>query len=618
MTFKSLSLVTATLLLTTHTHANETLEPITIVTANKTTQSIQDTTSNVTVITAEDIKENGYQTLTQAINTVAGISVTNSGGLGQQTSFFVRGADSGKVLVLLDGMRLNDPSTTNGTALLDSLTTDTIEQIEIIKGGASSIWGSNASAGVINIITKEANEGVHGTLGLSYGSYSTKGAEAQLSYKDKKLTAQVLASYLDTDGFSALAPRDAEEDGYTNKNYNIKLGYAFNENNTLNLSYNRIKTDTEYDDDWSLDLANDDYSHSTSDQTNVALDYRFRHGNYSAEFYASKGEYNRDYYTIGAHNVNEATLKEYALINAYDYSSGKAVLGLEYKDIEGLNHYISAWPSLPSESDYTNKAVYISNLYDITDHTLLETNLRYDNYDAFEDKTTYKIGLKHHYGFLEGLKSSVNYYTSYDAPSAYQLANQLPTVDLIKPIYTKGYDISAGYKELFTITYFDTKVEDGIDYVGVWPDAGYANIEGEQKFSGVEIEGSYALPSFNVNLSANYTHLFKYEKEDGSDLIRRAKDTFNGFIDYYTDANTHFGINAHYVGDRIDTDGGWPASSNVPTGNYTLWNLNFGTKIMDDIDLTLNARNIFDKEYQSVYGYATEGRSLYAKIKYSF
>ena len=280
MTIKSLSLITATLLLTTQTYADEILEPITVISTNKTDQSIQETTANLTVITSQDIEEKGYLTVAQAINHVAGISVTYAGGLGQQTSFFMRGADSGKVLVLLDGMRLNDPSTTNGTALLDSLTTNNISQIEIIKGGSSSIWGSNASAGVINIITKEATKGVHGSFALGYGSYNTKEAEAQLSYKDEKLTAQVLASYLDTDGFSALAPREAEKDGYTNKDLNLKLGYAFNENNRLNLSYNRIKTETEYDDRWSVDLANDDYSHSTSDQENYALDYRFELDHY--------------------------------------------------------------------------------------------------------------------------------------------------------------------------------------------------------------------------------------------------------------------------------------------------------------------------------------------------
>jgi len=620
MTIKSLSLITATLLLTTHTHADETLEPITIVSANKTTQSIQNTTSNVTVITSEDIEENGYQTVAQAINTVAGISVTNSGGLGQQTSFFVRGADSGKVLVLLDGMRLNDPSTTNGTALLDSLTTSNIEQIEIIKGGASSIWGSNASAGVINIITKEAKDGIHGSLALNYGSYKTRGTDADLSYSDEKITAQVLASYLKTDGFSALAPRSAEEDSYENKNYNIKFGYAFDANNKLNLSYNRIKTDTEYDDSFSVSQADDAFSHATSDQTNYALDYLFTLDNYSATLDASKGEYDRDYFTTGffgdGHNVYKSTLKEYAFINAYAYTSGKAVLGFEYKDIDGFNQY-NTFPD--SQSDYTNKAVYISNLYDITENTLLETNLRYDNYDEFDNKTTYKIGVKHHYNYLEGFITSANYYTSYDAPSAYQLANTA-FGSLLKPSYTKGYDISAGYKELLTLTYFHNTVEDSIDYISdpVTFVGGYTNIDGTSKFSGLEIESAYTLDTYNLMFSANYTHLFDYEKEDGTDLIRRAKDTLNASINYYTSNEIQFGIDAQYIGDRVDTDGGFPVASEVPTGNYTLWNLNFSTEIINNVDLSLNAKNIFDKEYQSSYGYATEGRSLYAKVKYSF
>ncbi len=608
MTIKSLSLITSTLLLTTNIYSEETLEPITIVSTSKTTQSIKNTTSNVTVITADDIEEKGYQTVAQAINTVAGISVTNSGGLGQQTSFFVRGADSGKVLVLLDGMRLNDPSTTNGTALLDSLTTSNIQQIEIIKGGASSIWGSNASAGVINIITKEAKDGVYGSLALTYGSHNTKGAEADLSYKDEKLTAQVFASTLKTDGFSALAPRSAEEDGYENKNYNIKLGYAFDANNKLILSYNRIQTDTEYDDSWSVDQANDNYSHATSDQTNYALDYNFKQDNYSATFHASKGEYDRDYFTTGffgdGHNVYKATLKEYALINAYAYTSGKAVLGLEYKDIDGFNQY-NTFPQ--SQADYSNKAIFLSNTYNINENTLLETNLRYDNYAAFENKTTYRLGVKHNHKFLKGFTTSANYYTSYDAPSSYQLANTVFGT-LLKPSYTKGFDISANYKELLSITYFNNKVEDSIDYDMI--NYGYYNVNGESKFSGLELQSSYTLQSLNLNLSANYTHLFKYEKEDGTDLIRRAKDTLNASIDYYTENDTHFGINAQYIGDREEFG--------QKTGNYTVYNLNFDTKITEDLQININAKNIFDKEYQSVYGYATEGRSVYAKIKYSF
>ncbi len=615
MTTKTLSLIAATLLLTTHTFADTTLEDITVVSTNKVPTSIQNTTANISVITEDDIKEHGYQTVAQAINTVAGISVTHSGGLGEQTSFFVRGADSGKVLVLLDGMRLNDPSTTNGTALLDSLTTENITQIEIIKGATGSIWGTNASAGVINIITKEAKAGVHGSLGLSYGSYATKGADLTLGYKDEKLTAQVLASYLDTDGFSALAPRDAEADGYTNKNANLKLGYAFNENNTLNLSYNRIKTKTQYDDSFSATQADDDYSHATSDQRNVALDYLYTQNNYSATLHASEGKYDRDYYTTGfygdGHNVYRATLKEYAFINAYDYTVGKAILGFEYKSIDGFNQY-NTFPE--SQADYKNKAVYLSNTYHINANTLLETNLRYDNYSEFENKTTYKIGIRHHHDFLKGFTTSANYYTSYDAPSAYQLANATFGT-LLKPSYTKGYDITASYKDLLKVTYFNNSVEDNIDYDN--SAFGYYNVAGTSDFSGLEIESSYAFDALNLIASANYTHLFDYTKEDGSDLIRRAKDTLNATLSYYIN-EMHFGVDALYVGERFDTDGGYPVASNVSTGNYTIWNLNFSTKIMQDFDLSIHAKNIFDKEYQSSYGYATEGRSIYAKVGYSF
>ena len=212
----------AAILLFTSTYAEE-LEPITVLTANKTLQSIENTASHVTVITANEIEEKGFHSVAEVINAVAGISVAQSGGLGQQSSFFIRGADSGKVLVLLDGMRLNDPSTTNGTALLDSLSTTNIERIEIIKGGLSSIWGSNASAGVINIITKSPKHGVHGSVRLLYGSHNTKGLDTDITYSDEKLSAQLLASILDTDGISALAPQEAEEDAYTNKNVNLKL-----------------------------------------------------------------------------------------------------------------------------------------------------------------------------------------------------------------------------------------------------------------------------------------------------------------------------------------------------------------------------------------------------------
>ncbi|MDQ7046581.1 MAG: TonB-dependent receptor [Sulfurovum sp.] len=279
--------------------------------------------------------------------------------------------------------------------------------------------------------------------------------------------------------------------------------------------------------------------------------------------------------------------------------------------MDGFNQY-NDFPA--SQASYTNKAVYLSNLYFINENTLLETNLRYDDYDAFDNKTTYKIGLKHDHNFLEGFATSANYYSAYDAPSSYQLANTA-LGSFLKPSYTKGFDVTARYKKLLTLSYFNNTVEDFVDYDMV--NFGYYNVEGTSKFSGFEVTSSYA-PITPLLLSANYTHLIDFEKEDGSNLPRRAKDTLNASATYYTDNNIHFGIDAQYIGDRLDTDGGFPIAAEVPTGNYTLWNLNFGAEIAKNIDLNIHARNIFDKDYQSVYSYATEGASVYAKLTYSF
>ena len=622
MTTKTLSFITSTLLLTTHAFSEETLQDITVVSTNKTTQSIKNTTSNVTVITHEDIEEKGYQTISQAISHTSGISISQSGGLGQLTSLFTRGMSGGQTLVLLDGMRLNDPSTPNGAALLETFSTQNVEQIEIIKGGESSIWGSNASAGVINIITKKSKNGFHGSAKMGYGTYNTKNADIQLAYKNDNFNAQILASNLKTDGISSLAPLTAEADGYRNKNYTIKLGYNLNKNNKLSFSYNDIKTDTQFD----AFTANDTDVAGESKQKNYKLNYTYTHENYTAVLNVSRSNINRRYASLNDTSSflssNEAVSKEYSLVNQYDYGNNKAILGFEYKDIDGLFSYNSksifgTFKNL-TNARYKNQAIFFSNLYHLNDKTLLETNIRYDNFNKFANKTTYKLGLKHQDSLIEGLDTSVNYYTSYDAPSIFQLSAISPTIHSLKPMYTKGFDISAGYKGIFTLTYFNNTVNDGYKNIGNFSTPAYINETAEEKFSGIEIESNYTFVEAGLTFSANYTRLLKYGNKTNKQFIRRPKETLNVSLDHYTDRDTHLGINAQYIGDRKDNDFSTFPPSEVSTGNYTIWNLNFGTKVIDNMNIALHAKNIFNKKYQSVYGYAAEGRSVHVNLKYTF
>jgi len=585
---------------------------LTITTGNQSSETIQNTTADVSVVTAAEIEESGDQTVAQAISRVAGITVTGNGGYGQPSSIFVRGQSAGNVLILLDGMRLNDPSTTDGRAMIENLMTDNIAQIEIVKGGSSSIWGGNAAAGVINIITKAPEKkGFSGTASLNGGSYGTKGANASLSYGGEKLTAQLFASYLDSDSYSALAPRDAENDAYTNKTAHLKLGYRLNDSNRIDAGYYWVDAKGNYDDAFSELLANDTYSHYKSKQENYYLRYRYSSENFESVNRVSRGTFDRDYYTNSygeAQNQYRSTIDELSSINSYRYENGKAVLGLETKNIDGSNHYISAFPSPPSRSEYQNRAAFLSNTYHFDEDTLLETNLRYDYYDLFDNETTYKIGLKHNHRFLEGFTTRANYYTAYVSPSAYQLANTAPGT-LLEPSYTKGFDISANYKEWIAITYFDTKVDNPIDYD--MERFGYYNVGGREKYNGIEVSSKYRFVDLGVVLGVNWTHLISYESYDTTALSNRAKDVANISADYFTASDLHFNVTGQYVGDRVDV-------SSEQTGNYTVWNANFDMTIVKDFKLYLNAKNIFDRDYETVYGYATEGRSFYAKVTYRF
>ncbi|MFC2057644.1 TonB-dependent receptor plug domain-containing protein [Campylobacterota bacterium] len=611
MTIKSLSLITATLLLTTNTYADETLEPITIISSNKTIQSIKNTTSNVTVITAEDIEENGYQTVAEAISHVPGISITNNGGFGKVTSIFLRGMKTEKILVLLDGVTLNNPSSTDGQAFFEHISLDNIEQIEIIKGGASSIWGADASAGVINIITKKAKDGIHGNASISYGSYNTKKITSSLSYKKDNFDAIVSASKLKSDGFSATQPRDDESDGYENSSANLKLGYNFNDNHRLIFNYNYIDANTEYDGQFSLLSSNDPVANIDTKQKDFSFNYLYTSGSYNSALKFAQSRSDRldtsDSSFGDALVQYNAKQKEISWTNNYKYNAVNIIVGLESKKTEGEYQFNTF---TPTTNTFKDKAVFLSLNQELNGFsgakTLLEGSIRKDFFDKFDNQISYKLGLKHFHDNIDGLITSVNYYKATDAPNSYQVANALDG-RILTPDTTKGYDVSINYKDI-GITYFSNVITNKLAYD--FTSYGYINNTGEEKANGIEVSASHSFSAIDILIASNYTHLFNYEDESAKNLDKRAKDTLNISLDKYTDKNTHYGISVQYIGDREEFG--------QSTGNYTLWNLNFNTKITDDLDASIYAQNIFDKDYESTYGYATAGRSLYAKIKYSF
>ncbi|MGB5917720.1 TonB-dependent receptor plug domain-containing protein [Arcobacter sp.] len=601
------SLVASLLIATSNLHSEE-LSQITVVSATKSEQSIKDVTSNIDVITKAEIEERHFNTVSEAINSVAGINVISNGGLGKATSVFMRGFDTQRILVLIDGIRYNDFTGISG-ARFEHLMMSDIEQIEIIKGAQSGIWGADANAGVINIITSKAKKGTHGNVNIEYGSYNTKKVNAKISHKDEKFDVSLGVTRINSDGFTAMAPRgnnidDYEDDGYQNTTINAKVGYDLNENNRLEISHNRINARSEYDkgpfgSSTAVKANGEGYELETKNQYTSA-NYINKNKFSDLKMYANYVKIDRDD-KKGFTKEFDGTMKEYGINAKIPYNKDSFILtGIDYKITKHKNDV---------NKTLKNKGAFITNSTKY-DKLIFTQSLRYDTYDLFNNKTTGKIGFKYNYN--KDLYFTSNIGTSYNVPTFYKLYNSSAGFVDLEPESTKSFDITFGYKGL-EITYFHNKIDNMIEYND--STFKYYNMDKRVRLEGIEIAlKKEILEDLLFNLSYTYT-----DAKDGNDkpLERRAKDSIKLGLDYYGIKNFHFNVNAEYVGDRKQyTFGTYDVSAE--TGNYTIWNGVINYDVNNNLGIYMKLDNIFDKNYQTIADYATARRSAYVGLIYKF
>ena len=593
------------------------LQDIIVTTPTKSPVSLQSVTADVDVVTAQDIEERGFQTLGALLRTRAGIQMTRNGGLGKSTSVYVRGMDSKRTLVLIDGVRYNDPTSLSG-AQYEHLLLDDVARVEIVKGPQSGVWGADATAGVINIITKRAmQKGLSATLGAEYGSYNTQKYTLNSGYKADKFDFTLNFERLDTDGFSAKVPEgadvdDFEDDGYTNNTADLKLGVNLTDKDRVETFYTYIDADSDYDgyDRNQTKAANDAKSSLSSKEQLYGARYIRSEEQGTYTLYANRSKFEREYATGFSKNF-DGTVDEAGFNAAVSYmKNGSLTAGIDYKKFKHENKI---------DNDYTDSGIFVTNAntFDALSagKTIFSQSLRYDKFNKFDNKFTYKLGLKHIHAHIPGLWTSVNYATGYNVPTLYQLYDGSYGNANLSPEKSKGFDVTANYKG-FGVTYFQNKVEDLIDYVTTdfTTFAGeYQNLSGESTFKGVEVNYENALDNIDLAYSLNYTWL-KTEDNKGKELPRRAKNSANVALDYYGLANTHLGMLVEYTGKR--KKGSYDANPAVDYKAYTLVTLNADYTLNKKLNVYGRIENALDKTYQNVTGYATAGRSFYLGFRY--
>jgi vitamin B12 transporter len=596
--------------------ASQDLGTITVTSASKSQQSIESITSPITVITAYELEEKQISSLTQALNLASGISFTQNGSLGSSTALSVRGSDNNRILVLIDGVKYKDHSSIGGTDIAH-LMIDDVERIEIIKGAQSGVWGADASAGIVNIITKDPKEGTSGSLRVEAGSFSTKKYAAMFGYKDSRFDVQVNAQKIDTDGFTSQAPKGDdidryEDDGYDNTTWNVKSNFYFNDDASLSFNVFGVDALKEYD----VSGADDTAMENDVQTRSYALGYDQNIQNHQLKLKLERTDIKRD--QIGTSWGVKLTDNRTSNLELSDT--------LSYNDEDFI---VAGLGSLKDELEYTKadatkadahsnaEFVFLTN-NNAFDQWIVTESLRYDDYDNFDSKVTGKAGVK--YTLNAQSKVFANIGTAYSVPLLIKNINPWGASNMdIKPEESVSYDVGFKYRDV-RVTYFYQKVKDLIDWYDPTPtdytnnDAIYKNLNGKNIFKGFEIEYAKAIVKDTL-FSLSYTSLSAKDK-DKKDLARRPKSTLKFGLDYYGLAKTHIGLYGEYIGERKEYD--WDGSLKAQTGKYTLINLTADYEVDARIKIYAKIDNLSDKEYQTIDGYAASPRAYYAGVKYSF
>jgi vitamin B12 transporter len=559
-------------------------------------------------ISKKEIDNNQGRTISELINTKSGIEINGSRSVeGQNLGYFVRGGSNRQVLVLIDGIQINDPSIVANDFDLRLLDLNTVESIEIIKGAASTLYGNAAATAVINITTKKPlKDEVSGSFLTVVGTNQT---QDNLNYNGASFTNNVsvngtsnkvtyLASFGNrfADGLSAAKSDEPEKDVFSRFNTNLKLGYKVNDAIEIDVfgSYDKFKTDIDGFPPPTFTIAdtNDKY---ISEQTRFGLAPKFEYENGSIQLNAAFTKIDRETMSDFS-TVNEAESIVIDAINKYVFNKKfYTIIGVNYGDYNSL---------FVSDESFTNTDPYLNVVY-VSGYGLnLNVGTRLNNHSEYGSHLVYSLNPSYSIKINEGYaKVFGSYATSFIAPNLSQLFGFFGANPDLKPeentTFETGLEFNTKKGQRLNGVFFNRKEAKTIVYT-----TSYENAISDAMVLGFELEAEvYVIKDLMMN--ANYTYT---ELKDGVRL-RIPKHKANLSLSYSFSNSTFASLNYQFVGSRTDLD--FATFENVELDSFSLIDLYFSKKLKKDkIKLFATVTNIFNEDYFEILGYTTKGRNV--------
>lgn len=589
-----------------------------VVSANRFEQPISSILAPVTVVTREDIDHWQSNTVIDVLRRLPGVDIAQNGGMGQQSSLFIRGTESRHVLVLIDGVRLNQAGI-SGSSDMSQIPISLVQRIEYIRGARSAVYGSDAVGGVVNIITRRDNDGT--TLNAGIGSHSYQNYNGSTQQKiGENTTVTAAGAYTHTKGFDIEARGNTgggpqpDKDGFLNKTLWLGVEHQFSSDLS---AYARAYG---YDNRTSYDGTPADTRKLYSRTYESGLKYA--NGKYSTSLlgsYSHMKDYNYNYHNgrYGSGSViDESDQYNFQWGNSYRLEKGNISAGVDYQrqSIEPGGYTMTS-----KKETVNNTGIYLTGQYALIDSVSAEGAVRSDHYSEFNWHTTWQSGLS--WEFYDGYKIIGSYATAYKAPNLGQLYTDNVAWNIkgnpnLKPEESKQWEIGLEGETgllFWQLTGYENEITNLIDFTTdpVTYASSYNNI-GKAKIKGVEWNGELQTGLFSHQLTLQY--LDPRNEKTNKVLNRRAKQQVKYQLDWNI-AALDMGLTYQYIGSRYDIN---ETYQRTKVGGVSIWDLTAAYPITSHLTIRGKIANMFDKDYETAYGYRTAGREYFLTGSYNF
>ena len=599
-----------------------------VVTANKFPQKQSTTGKVISVITKEQIEKSSGKTVSQLLNEQAGITINGALNiLGSNQTVYMRGAASGRTLILMDGIPVYDPSYINNEFDLNLLSLNNVERIEICRGSQSTLYGSDAEAGVINIITTDPNikKPINLKATIIAGNYGTYRGNVQLYGKQNKLIYSAKYAKLYSKGFSSAFDSTGSKNFANNKYNGEVVSASLKYLTTENISFNTFIQNSRYKTDLDAGAFTDEKDYTVDNKSLTAgLGAHYQKNNVSIN---ANYQYNKTRRYYFNDSIDVPTFTKFSTDNYFGESQfaevfssigiSKNITFLEGADYR-LSSFHSAYNSLsifgPYSSAFKDTSLSQSSIYSSilfhcdSDKINIELGGRLNVHSRYGSNTTYTFNPS--FKITKHIKVFGSIETGFKAPSLYQLYAGGGTGNKkLKPEHSKTIEagIEGQCEHLFArANYFHRDIKDGLDFD--YNNFTYYNFN-DQVVNGVELE-LRVKPLKGLDISANYTYIKPTESVQSRRttkdttygyLLRRPASNLNINVGYQFEKGPYISLTGKFVGKRYDV-GGYK-KNDIALESYFIMGGFAEYKINSHLKIFADAQNISNKKFFDVRGY---------------